>query len=69
MNHTATTNVSAWVKHEESIFIPLLKKARRFIECETETIFTVGLIGVCIVGAIVRLSQLSQYAQLISCCD
>ena len=69
MNNTATTNVSAWVEKEESIVVSLLKKARRCIECETETIITLGLIGVCIVGAIVRLSQLSQYAQLISCCD
>ena len=69
MNNTATTNVSAWVEHQESIVVSLLKKAHRCIECETETIITFGLIGVCIVGVIVRLSQLSQYAQLISCCD
>ena len=72
MNNAAThmiTNVAAWVEHEEIIAVTLLKKALRFIECETETIVTVGLIGVCIVGVIVRLSQLSQYAQLISCCD
>ena len=69
MNNTATTNVSVWVEKEESIVVSLLKKAQRCIECETETIITFGLIGVCIVGVIVRLSQLSQYAQLISCCD
>ena len=72
MNITAThlgKNVASWVGHEENIIVSLLKKALRFTECETETIVTVGLIGVCIVGVIVRLNQLSQYAQLISCCD
>ena len=72
MNITAThlgKNVASWVEHEENIVVSLLKKALRFTDCETETIVTVGLIGVCIVGVIVRLSQLSQYAQLISCCD
>ena len=72
MNITAThmgKNVASWVEHEQNIVVSFLKKAQRFTECETETIVTVGFIGVCIVGVIVRLSQLSQYAQLISCCD
>ena len=72
MNITAThlkENVASWIEHEENIVVSLLKKALRFTDCETETIVTVGLIGVCIVGVIVRLSQLSQYAQLISWCD
>ena len=72
MNITAThlgKNVASWVEYEENIIVSLLKKVLRCLKCETETIVTVGLIGVCIVGAIVRLSQLSQYAQLISCCD
>jgi hypothetical protein len=65
MNNTATTNVSVWVEKEESIVVSLLKKAQRCIECETETIITFGLIGVCIVGVIVRLSQLHLYFHLI----
>ena len=67
MNTTATTNVSAWVEQKESIVISLLKKALRCIECETETIITISLFGACIAGVIVRLSQLSQYFNLISC--
>ncbi len=69
MNNAAThmiTNVAAWVEHEEIIVVSLLKKALRFIECELEAITVLGLFGVCIVNIIVRLSQLSQYAQLIS---
>jgi hypothetical protein len=72
MNTAAThmiTNVAAWVEHEEIIAVTLLKKALRIIECEIEAIFVLGLFGICIVNIIVRLSQLSQYAQLISCCD
>ena len=68
MNNAAThmiTNVAAWVKHEEVIAVSLLKKALIFIECELEAITVLGLFGVCIVNIIVRLSQLSQHAQLI----
>ena len=72
MNHAAAhrvTNLAAWVEHEEIIVVSLLKKALRFVECESEAIITVGLLGVCILGVVVRLSQLSQYAQLISYFD
>ena len=69
MNHTAThlvTNVAAWVEHEEIIVVSLVKKALNFIKHDTEAIAVLGLFGVCIVSIIVRLSQLSQCAQLIS---
>ena len=72
MNHAAAhrvTNVAAWVEHEETIAISLLKKALRLIECKAEAIITAGLLGVCILGVVVRLNQLSQYAQLIYCFD
>jgi hypothetical protein len=72
MNNTTThlgTNVAAWVEHEESIVVSLLKKALRRIECETGTIITLGLIGVCIAGIIVRLIQISPYFQLIYGCN
>jgi hypothetical protein len=69
MNNSSTTNVAAWVEHEEIIVVSLLKKALRCIECETGTIITLGLIGVCITGIIVRLSQLSPYFQLSYGCD
>ena len=70
MNNATThmiTNAAAWVEHEEIIAASLLKKVLRFIECELETITVLGLFGVCTVAVIVRLSQLSQYVQLISC--
>ena len=70
MNNAAThmiTNAAAWVEHEEIIAVSLLKKALRFIACELEAITVLGLFGVSTVGVIVRLSQLSQYAELISC--
>jgi hypothetical protein len=72
MNNAAThfvTNVAAWVEHEEIIVVSFLKKALRCMECETETIITVSFFGVCIVEVIVQLSQISQCAQLISCCE
>jgi len=72
MNHAAAhrvTNIAAWVAHEETIAISLLKKTLRFVEYKVEVIITAGLLGVCILGVVVRLSQLSQYAQLISYFD
>ena len=67
MNNAAThfsTNAAAWVEHEEIIVVSLLKKAMRFTESDIEAITVFGLFGVCIVNIIVRLSQLSQCAQL-----
>ncbi len=72
MNHAAAhrvTSLAAWVEHEEIIGISLLRKTLRFIDYKAEAIITVGLLGICILGVVVRLSQLSQYVQLISCVD
>ena len=67
MNTAAThlvTNVAVRVEHKESIVSSFLKKALRFVECELEAITVLGLYGICTVGIIVRLTQLSQCAQI-----
>ncbi len=72
MNTTAThlaTNVIAWVEHEEIIVVSLMKKALTYIDNDIATITMLGIMGACTVGALVRLSQLSMYFNLISCCD
>ena len=70
MNTAAThvvANVAAKAEHEQSIVSSFLKKALRFIEYDIEAITVIGLYGICIVGIIVGLTQLSQHAQLASC--
>jgi hypothetical protein len=72
MNNTAAhlvTNVASWVEHEEICVLTFMKKSSRWIECEIETIVTIGIIGTCTVGVLVRLSQISQYFQILSCCN
>jgi hypothetical protein len=72
MNSAAThfiTDVAAWVEHEEIVVVSILKRALGFIDRELEAITVLGLLGVCMVGVIIRLSQLSQYAQLIFSID
>ena len=70
MNTAAThvvTNLAAKVEHEESIVSSFLKKALRFIEYDIEAVTVLGLFVVSITGIIVRLSQLSNCALVVSC--
>ena len=70
MNTAAThvvTNVAVRVEHKESIVSSFLKKALRFIEYDIEAVAVLGLFVVSITGIIVRLSQLSNCALVVSC--
>lgn len=72
MNNAAAqlvTNRVAVVEHEEIAVVSFLKKSTTWMKWEIETVATLGIIGlfaVSIIGALVQISPLSMYLQILS---